>query len=269
MVLIFIILRLIRYNCNFLGFISFKDSTLEIPGNAALRDIIMALKWINKNCQNFGGDAKNITLFGHSSGSVCVQILLQCPLAKGLFHKAILMATLFTYASSPVDINYRVAQHLGYQGENNDADILEFLKTVEAAKLVLILKENILTDFEKFQGIMIPFTSHPEPYESAETIFSQQMGERMKTYCSHDIPIMLGYNSHEAIIHRSSINNAQFFERLSKCPQLLLPMEVKMQCSPEEQIKMSKASIPLHFEDKELSISSIDQAIEVIYFMTI
>lgn len=54
------------------GFMSFKDESLNVPGNAALKDQLMALKFLKKNISNFGGDPENVTLFGHSSGSVSV-----------------------------------------------------------------------------------------------------------------------------------------------------------------------------------------------------
>ncbi|HEB29385.1 MAG TPA: hypothetical protein ENI15_00705 [Spirochaetes bacterium] len=38
----------------------------------------------------FGGDPDNVTIFGQSSGGVAVVELIAIPLAKGLFHKAII-----------------------------------------------------------------------------------------------------------------------------------------------------------------------------------
>lgn len=46
----------------FVGFSSFKDPELEIPGNAGLKDQTMALKWIKENCMHFGGDPENISM---------------------------------------------------------------------------------------------------------------------------------------------------------------------------------------------------------------
>jgi para-nitrobenzyl esterase len=60
--------------------------------NFGTLDLIMALKWINKNISNFGGDPQNVTIFGESAGGHNVLSLLVAEQAKGLFHKAISMS---------------------------------------------------------------------------------------------------------------------------------------------------------------------------------
>ena len=62
---------------------------LDKTSNFGTLDIIEALKWVQKNIQNFGGDPDNITIFGESAGGHNVFSLLASPLAEGLFHKAI------------------------------------------------------------------------------------------------------------------------------------------------------------------------------------
>lgn len=57
-------------------------------GNYALSDIIAALKWIQLNIANFGGDAKSVTLFGHRTGATLVTALTTSPLAKDLYTRA-------------------------------------------------------------------------------------------------------------------------------------------------------------------------------------
>ncbi len=66
------------------------SSTLaDQSGNFGTLDIIEALKWVNNNISQFGGDPTNITIFGESAGAFNVLTMLASPLAKGLFTKAI------------------------------------------------------------------------------------------------------------------------------------------------------------------------------------
>jgi para-nitrobenzyl esterase len=52
-------------------------------------DQIAALKWVKQNIAAFGGDPKNVTIFGFSAGGVSIHSLLTIPAAQGLFQKAI------------------------------------------------------------------------------------------------------------------------------------------------------------------------------------
>lgn len=50
----------INYRLGALGFLSFNDPNLQIPGNAGLKDQTLALKWVRDNAQFFGGDPQNV-----------------------------------------------------------------------------------------------------------------------------------------------------------------------------------------------------------------
>jgi para-nitrobenzyl esterase len=47
------------------------------------------LRWVHRNIANFGGNAKNVTIFGESAGGLSVYAQLASPLAAGLFQRAI------------------------------------------------------------------------------------------------------------------------------------------------------------------------------------
>lgn len=65
------------------GFTSFKDKTLNVSGNASLKDQLMAMKFVANNIHHFGGDPNNVTLFGHSSGACAVHFHCVSEQSKG------------------------------------------------------------------------------------------------------------------------------------------------------------------------------------------
>ncbi|KAF2898714.1 hypothetical protein ILUMI_07459 [Ignelater luminosus] len=87
-----VVIVTINYRFGLLGFLNLEDPTLGVPGNAGLKDQVMALKWVKRNISQFCGDPDNVTIFGQSSGSASVQCLMLSPMAKGLFHKAIMQS---------------------------------------------------------------------------------------------------------------------------------------------------------------------------------
>ncbi len=88
-----VILVSINYRLGRLGHFAFPALSKEHPeepkGSYAFMDQIAALRWVQQNIGKFGGDPKNVTIFGFSAGGVSVHSLLSIPSAKGLFQKAI------------------------------------------------------------------------------------------------------------------------------------------------------------------------------------
>src|SRR5690606_5479446 len=60
--------------------------------NVGMLDIVAALEWVRENIAQFGGDPRNVTIFGQSGGAGKVAALLAMPSARGLFHRAIGMS---------------------------------------------------------------------------------------------------------------------------------------------------------------------------------
>jgi para-nitrobenzyl esterase len=83
----------VHYRLGRFGFMAHPELTAESPrhtsGNYGLLDMIAALKWVKSDIKAFGGDPKNVTLFGQSAGAIAIDDLLMSPDAAGLFHRAI------------------------------------------------------------------------------------------------------------------------------------------------------------------------------------
>lgn len=88
-----VILVSINYRLGRLGHFAFPALSAEHPeepkGSYAFMDQIAALKWVQQNITAFGGDPKNVTIFGFSAGGVSIHSLMTIPSARGLFQKAI------------------------------------------------------------------------------------------------------------------------------------------------------------------------------------
>lgn len=60
--------------------------------NAGFLDIAKALVWVRDNIAAFGGDPGNVMIYGQSGGGRKVSLATAAPVAKGLFHKAVVQS---------------------------------------------------------------------------------------------------------------------------------------------------------------------------------
>ncbi|KAG6917923.1 hypothetical protein DXG01_000360 [Tephrocybe rancida] len=86
------IVAVVQYRLGALGFMSPDGTT-----NLAVKDIINALKFLNKVSPAFGASTTKITLAGQSSGANMIRALLAVPSASSLFKSAILQSDPMNY----------------------------------------------------------------------------------------------------------------------------------------------------------------------------
>jgi para-nitrobenzyl esterase len=86
-----VIVVTLNYRLGTLGFLGMNAALpgAGFEGNLGLRDVVLALTWVQRNIAAFGGDPDRVTLFGESAGGGVVTTLLATPSASGLFHRAI------------------------------------------------------------------------------------------------------------------------------------------------------------------------------------
>jgi para-nitrobenzyl esterase len=83
----------INHRLNVLGFTylaTLGGADFEQSGDVGMLDIVVALKWVRENIEQFGGDPNTVMIFGQSGGGRKVGTLLGMPSAKGLFHRAVI-----------------------------------------------------------------------------------------------------------------------------------------------------------------------------------
>ena len=81
----------VNHRLNAFGYLHLAefDGVFAESGNAGQLDLILALEWVRDNIAEFGGDAGNVTIFGHSGGGAKSATLMAMPKAAGLFHRVI------------------------------------------------------------------------------------------------------------------------------------------------------------------------------------
>jgi para-nitrobenzyl esterase len=207
-----VIVVTIAYRVGPLGFLVHPELSRESPhnssGNYGLMDQISALEWIQRNIAAFGGDPKNVTIAGQSSGSMSVNMLMASPLAKGLFQRAIgESGGLFEplqFAPKYLLVN---AEHDGEKyAVSLDATSLQQLRSLPAAKLTGNAGGIV-------HPVIEPYVLPASPYD----VFTS--GQQ------NDVPLLLGSNTDEAraLTDVSHVTATTFDKDLEQSVGALLP----------------------------------------------
>lgn len=148
----------INYRLGPLGFMHLggflDDPEFAGSGNNGIRDQIAALEWVQDNIAGFGGDPRNVTIFGESAGGMSVGVLLGTPGAAGLFHRAIPQSGAASNCLSAADAEESTARALDRLGiEAGDA---ERLLSIPVEDLLSVVAE-LLAQGSPGGGPVMPF----------------------------------------------------------------------------------------------------------------
>ena len=81
----------VNHRLNILGFLDASEiggSAYEDSANVGMTDLVVALRWVKDNIENFGGDPDRVMIYGQSGGGSKVTTLMGMPSATNLFHRA-------------------------------------------------------------------------------------------------------------------------------------------------------------------------------------
>lgn len=177
-----IILVSIGYRIGLMGFVdlSYFEGGEDYPDapNLGILDQIEALRWIQRNIRAFGGNPKNVTIFGESAGGGSVSLLPMIPCAKGLFCRVIAESgsVALTFSKEECREFSKKLKHMsGAQSVSQLQRLSEFdLQQINE-------KLNQYNNFPQRDGKLIPLNPY-KPYENGETA---------------DIDMLIGTNAEE------------------------------------------------------------------------
>jgi para-nitrobenzyl esterase len=99
-------------------------------------DQIAAMRWIQANIKQFGGDPNDVTVFGESAGSMDINMLMASPLTKGLVQRVIGESGSLFEVPSLAESEKRGAELIAPLKLPKDADTLKALRAIPRAQLV-------------------------------------------------------------------------------------------------------------------------------------
>ncbi|XP_029388603.1 carboxylesterase 1C-like [Mus pahari] len=136
----------IQYRLGIWGLFSTGDE--HSRGNWAHLDQLAALRWVQDNIANFGGNPDSVTIFGESSGGISVSVLVFSPLGKDLFHRAI--------SESGVVINTNMGKK-NIQAVNEIIATLSGCNDISSAAMVQCLRQKTESELLEITVRMINY----------------------------------------------------------------------------------------------------------------
>lgn len=222
-----IVLVTLNYRCGVLGFLSLNIP--EVPGNAGMKDVVQAIKWIKSNIQQFGGDPNNITVFGESAGGAAVSFLSVSPLSKPLISKAIVQSGCglnnFATQKNPLQNARTLAKILGCQSDDPE-DIYVFLQGCSSQQIVdahEVMNPADLT-FTKYSSFTVVFEKE---FPGVEGFITESFLDLVTSGRIANIPMMIGFCTLE-------------FIPVAEIPdlQLLIPDEFNLKKDSKESLEI-------------------------------
>lgn len=185
----------LTYRLGALGFLDLgAGGVAGAESNLALRDVLLALRWVRDNIHAFGGDPDRVTVFGQSAGAGLVTALLAVPAAAGLFQRAIAQSppagSMFGPERSAV-VARRFLEHLGVEASDvrDLADVpVDEIVAAGAAVYTEIPREH--------PGMLAfaPVVGDDILPEAPLRVLSEGRG--------HPVPLVVGTNRDEATLFR-------------------------------------------------------------------
>ena len=183
----------INYRLGIFGFFASSELSAESPrhasGNYGQLDQLAALHWIHRNIGRFGGNPKQVTVAGASSGSLDVCNLMASPLASGLFQRVILQSGVCVDSIFPTS-RQAEASDSSFAGDSSSPSSLAELRLIPAEHLLAAAAKDRNLDLE-------PVVDGWFLRDQPAAIFAAGTQSR--------VPALVGSNENEVSIFASSL----------------------------------------------------------------
>ncbi|KDR24386.1 Esterase FE4 [Zootermopsis nevadensis] len=228
----------------------------------------MALRWVQQNIAQFGGDPGNVTLFGESAGGSSVQFHLLSPMSKGLFHRAIaqsgsvLNPWAFADSSTLCKRVQRFCKALGCEATSSE-ELVEFLMKVPTEELVLGVNKA-LTEEEKrpIATLFVP-TNENGVHEGEETFLPGLPEYLMAEGKFHSVPFITGVTTLESIFVLGDISaKSELREFLNNKFHVIISMFLNIDENSNKCREISRKIKSFYLGNKPVSKETLQEVAE-------
>ncbi|CAG7725377.1 unnamed protein product, partial [Allacma fusca] len=197
-----VIVVTINYRLGALGFLNTGDGSAR--GNMGLKDQQLALRWVQQNIKQFGGDPNKVNLMGESAGAASVHLHLLSSKSRGLFQKATMLSgnayAFWAKAYRPVEQSQKLGRTFGCN-LNSTATIVECLRTVDSIKLVGVHRPNRFPMVDPIET----YGPSVEAIVDGDTFMSESPEKVMADKRFAKVPVMAGINRGEGLVYAARI----------------------------------------------------------------
>lgn len=178
----------INYRLGAMGFLVYEGA---LTGNYGLRDQRMALEWVQENIPQFGGNPREVTLWGQSAGAISASVHMASIRSSGLFSKAIIESNPFGLTLKNLEKARELGKDLARELGCRTVECLHQKNITEIANA----QESIhIVDFRHLLEIFLQWT----PVVDNVDLFDQPIYLLSKGQVE-PIPFIVGTTSEESI----------------------------------------------------------------------
>ncbi|XP_074027351.1 carboxylic ester hydrolase-like isoform X2 [Leptinotarsa decemlineata] len=216
------------FRSGLLGFLSTEDEASY--GNYGLKDHYAALKWVNSNIKSFGGDPNQVTLAGHSSGSMSVMYQMIHPKSWGLYNRLICLSGEVTAELGsqkfPRKMAFNVGLSLGIETDNS-TELVERLRQMDIDQLKHAQTKVLIAGIPYLLENGLLFTpvverDHEDAFLTKPTIELLRNGEFAR------VPLITGTTTNEAASVAGFVNIVRFVLLLYEWSPGLFPNQLNI-----------------------------------------
>ncbi|XP_076629794.1 esterase FE4 [Colletes latitarsis] len=216
-----VVLVTVNFRLGVLGFLNTGDK--HAPGNAGMKDQVMALKWVKDNIHFFGGCPNRVTIFGQNFGGASVQYHMLSPMSEGLFNSVIEQSG---SAVNPWSISYNPKEQAFMLGEalgihtTDTGELVQKLTEVNS-KDIYEASNEIMKNQNMLNGFMHAFVPSVEVDLGQDIFLSTDPWTLLKSGKIADVPVMAGTVADESKFFAQQMLDS--IEMLNTEPELFLP----------------------------------------------